>query len=164
VRCSLEGDTAKCFAHLACHASVHQAEPAPSPGVVDGQTVCDNAEAMRILRPSPWLSRFIVAWFALALGVISALPLSFPKTIGVVCTAGGGVKVVVANFDGKGKLTHHAVDCPLCLGAAMPLPEVPTVVSAHHQPLSHALKPATAAHIASLVGAPFPPRGPPSFA
>ncbi|MFY9479231.1 MAG: hypothetical protein WAQ08_16430 [Aquabacterium sp.] len=119
---------------------------------------------MQTLRPSPLLSRLIVAWFALALGVFSALPLSFPKSIDVVCTAGGGVKVIVANFDGKGGLSHHAVDCPLCLGAAMPLPEVPAVVGTRHQPLSYALKPTIAAHIASLVGAPFPPRGPPSFA
>lgn len=119
---------------------------------------------MRVHRPSPWLSRLTVAWFALALGILSALPLSFPKSMDVVCTAGGGVKVIVANFDGKGKLTHHAVDCPLCLGVAMPLPEVPALVAVHHQPLSYALKPAVAAHIAALVGAPFPPRGPPRLA
>ena len=32
------------------------------------------------------------------------------------------------------------------------------------QPLAHALKPLVAAHIAALVGAPLPPRGPPSLA
>jgi len=32
------------------------------------------------------------------------------------------------------------------------------------QPLAHALLPAVAAHIAALVGAPLPPRGPPAQA
>lgn len=109
------------------------------------------------------LSRLVVAWFALALGILSALPLSFPKTFELVCTAGSGIKVIVTSPDGQGDPTHHSVDCPMCLGMALPLPEVPMWV-AHHQPLSHALKPAFAAHIAALVGAPLPARGPPRLA
>ena len=118
---------------------------------------------MRTLAAPPLFSRLIVAWFALALGILSAWPLSFPKTFEVVCTAASGVKVIVTTPDGQADPAHHSVDCPMCLGMALPLPEVPTLLT-HHQPLSHALKPAVAAHIAALIGAPLPARGPPSAA
>lgn len=119
---------------------------------------------MHARRPSLLLSRLVVAWFALAIGILSALPLSFPQTFEVVCSAGSGVKIAVTSQDGQGNASHHAVDCPMCLGAALPFPEAPVIALQHQPLLSHVLKPAVAAHIAALVGAPLPPRGPPLFA
>lgn len=56
---------------------------------------------------------------------------------------------------------QHSLDCPLCLAASLPLDDwrLPTV---HEQPLSRALIPIVAAHIAARTGTPLPARGPPA--
>ena len=56
---------------------------------------------------------------------------------------------------------QHSLDCPLCLAASLPLDDwrLPTV---HEQPLSRALTPIVAAHIAARTGTPLPARGPPA--
>src|SRR2546427_21575 len=51
----------------------------------------------------------------------------------------------------------------MCLAPALPLPPVSLAVAQPH-PLAAALHPFAAAHIAALVGAPLPPRGPPAQA
>jgi len=50
----------------------------------------------------------------------------------------------------------------MCLAATLP-PAPYRAPCAAPQPLAHALQPSVAAHIAALVGAPLPPRGPPSL-
>ena len=115
-------------------------------------------------RPSLLLSRLVVGWFALAICILSALSLSSTKNFELVCSSSTGIKLVLTGDDGQVQASHHAVDCPMCLGAALPFPDAPAVIALHHAPLAYALKPAVAAHIAALVGAPLPPRGPPSFA
>ena len=58
---------------------------------------------------------------------------------------------------------QHTLDCSMCLAPALPLPPVSLAVAQPH-PLAAALHPFAAAHIAALVGAPLPPRGPPAQA
>lgn len=130
-------------------------------------------------RPSPLLSRLIVAWFVLALGVFSASHRGVSEQLVPVCSSANGFQVVMvpltpkvpgdlgtvvgASFDGHsddGSAGGHLKDCPLCAGAVLPMPQQP-LLAAHAQPLAHALTPVAAAHIAALVGAPLPPRGPP---
>ncbi|MFZ5527383.1 MAG: DUF2946 family protein [Pseudomonadota bacterium] len=124
-------------------------------------------------RPSPLLSRLIVAWFVLALGVFSASHRGVSEQLVPVCSSANGFQVVMVplapqvpgdlGFDahsGDGSAGGHLKDCPLCAGAALPMPQQP-LLAAHAQPLAHALTPVAAAHIAALVGAPLPPRGPP---
>lgn len=118
---------------------------------------------MNALRPSSMLIRLVLAWFALTLGVAVASPLVHPITMEMVCSAGGSMKVVAIDDDGKAvQAGHHTLDCPMCLAATLPAPPV-NVRMELPQPLAYALRPIVAAHIAALVGAPLPPRGPPSF-
>lgn len=117
---------------------------------------------MNALRTSPILARLVLTWFVLVLGVAGASPLVHPRAMEVVCSA-GGVKIVFTDDGQPAQAGQHTLDCSLCLPAAVPAatashaPDVP-------QPLAHALKPSAAAHIAALVGAPLPPRGPPALA
>lgn len=121
---------------------------------------CGRVGALHALRSSALLARLALLWFLLALGVAAASPAVQPQVMELVCTAAGGM-LVVTGEDGPAPLGQSALDCSLCLTplgtaapaiATLPLP----------QPLAHALTPMAAAHIAALVGAPLPPRGPPS--
>jgi hypothetical protein len=117
---------------------------------------------MHALRTSQILARLVLAWFVLVLCVAGASPLVHPKTMEVVCAAGGSVKVVFT--DGQpAEAGQHTLDCSLCLPGAVPAPVISVTLDVP-QPLAHALKPLIAAHIAALVGAPLPPRGPPILA
>jgi len=119
---------------------------------------------MYALRSSSRLLRLVLAWFALTLGVAIASPLVHPQSMQLVCGDGPGAKLVVVNDDGQAAgVGHHTLDCPACLATALPpapvVPELPTVL-----PQAHALHSFYVAHIAALLGAPLPPRGPPSLA
>lgn len=119
---------------------------------------------MQTLAKSSILNRLVLAWFLSMLGVAGASPLVHPMAMEVVCTAGDAVKTVVSGADGKPADTgRHGFDCPLCLATALPLPQACSRVETL-QPLPHCLKLVVAAHIAALVGAPLPPRGPPLLA
>lgn len=106
---------------------------------------------------------FVLAWFALSMGVAIASPFVNPQSLQLVCSASGEVKVVVGGDDGAQAHGGHTLDCPLCVhfGDAAP----PSAVSALPvlQPLAHALGPIAAAHIAARTAAPLPARGPPNF-
>ena len=118
---------------------------------------------MHALRTSSILARLVLALFVLMLGTAIASPIVHPTKTEMVCTTGGVMKMVVTSEDGQTlELGQHTLDCSLCLPAG--LPAVPPVISfALPQPLAHALRPEVAAHIAALVGAPLPPRGPPTL-
>lgn len=109
------------------------------------------------------LIRLVLAWFVLTLGVAVASPMVHPASMEVVCSAGGSMKIVAID-DGENAVQagHHTLDCPMCLAATLP-PSPVSVRAEMPQPLAYALRPVVAAHIAALVGAPLPPRGPPSF-
>jgi len=116
---------------------------------------------MHALRNSVSLARLVMAWFALTLGLAIASPLVHPQAMELVCTAGGRVKLVVVNGEeGQAVSAQHSLDCPLCL-AVTPPPAHVSPSWAQLQPLGRALQPIVSARIASLVGAPLPPRGPP---
>lgn len=116
---------------------------------------------MHALRTSLTLARLILAWFALTLGVAVASPLVQPHQMELVCAEDGGVKLVVVGEDGQAApVGHHSLDCPMCLPVMVPAP-VFSLDAAMPHPLAHALRPVAAAHIAALVGAPLPARGPP---
>ena len=117
--------------------------------------------AMQTLRHARAFTRFVLVWFALALGVAMASPLVSPKSIDWVCSSGGVMKLV-ASDDGDEAPSSSAMDCPLCLSVAFPPgPLAPQVVKPSS--LSHALQPIAAAHIASATAPPLPSRGPPAL-
>ena len=69
--------------------------------------------AMQTLRHARQLTRFVLVWFALALGVAMASPLVSPKSIDVVCSSGGVMKMVASDDgDTSPNPAAPAVDCP----------------------------------------------------
>lgn len=118
---------------------------------------------MQALRSSLSLTRLILAWFMLTLSIAMASPIVHPKAIEVVCTSSGSMQVIMLDEDGQAAPgLHHSLDCPLCLTITTP----PSYSSPHleqPQPLGLALQPVVSARIAALVGAPLPPRGPPTL-
>jgi len=54
------------------------------------------------------------------------------------------------------------MDCPLCMSLAFP-PAPLALQVVKPSPLSHALQPIAAAHIASATAPPLPSRGPPAL-
>ncbi|HVR54712.1 MAG TPA: DUF2946 family protein [Pseudorhodoferax sp.] len=117
---------------------------------------------MHALRRSTTLVRLVLAWFVLALGVAIAAPAVQPQAMELICSASGGAKLIVVGEEGgqDSAAGHHAIECPMCLAVVLP-PAPHGARAAPQQPLAHALRPLGAAHIAALVGAPLPPRGPP---
>jgi hypothetical protein len=119
---------------------------------------------MHALRTSSTLIRLVLAWFALTLGVAMASAIIAPKTMEMICSDGGTMKVIVVDKNGDiVEAGQHTLDCAMCLPASLPAAAVASQV-AQPQPLAHALTPIEEARIAALVGAPLPPRGPPSRA
>ena len=116
---------------------------------------------MQTLRQSRQLTRFVLVWFALALGVAMASPLVSPKYIDLVCSSGGVMKLV-ASDDGDEAPSSSAMDSPLCMSLAFP-PAPLALQVVKPSPLSHALQPIAAAHIASATAPPLPSRGPPAL-
>ncbi|MCT9811706.1 DUF2946 family protein [Acidovorax sp. Be4] len=121
---------------------------------------------MQILRNSISLARLVMVWFALTLGIAVASPFVSPQTMEMICSASGGMKMIVVGDDGQQVTANgqHSLDCPLCLSANAPPPQQTAQLFAQPQPLGRALQPVVSARIAALVGAPLPPRGPPTRA
>jgi hypothetical protein len=93
-----------------------------------------------------------------------ASPLVQPQAITLVCSAGGVMKMLISQDDGSAQdLGAVSLDCPLCLSMGAPPPPIQRHTVALVHPLSHALRPLAAAHIAERTAAPLPARGPPSF-
>ncbi len=116
---------------------------------------------MQAFRQLRHLTRFVLVWFALSLGVAMATSLVAPKATELVCTSGGVLKIV--SLDGNDSIapSHGQMDCALC--APMALPPAPcTVQLVQVSPIAHALQPVAAAHIASATAPPLPSRGPPA--
>jgi Protein of unknown function (DUF2946) len=118
---------------------------------------------MQRFRHAGRFARFMLAWFALSLGVAIASPAVNPQGMELVCSGSGAMKMLVKNADGStSEASARMADCPLCATAAAP----PPAASARIQPvqaLGHAVQPIPAAHIAAAVSAPLPARGPPAF-
>jgi hypothetical protein len=118
--------------------------------------------AMQAFRQLRHLTRFVLVWFALSLGVAMASSLVAPKATELVCTSGGMLKLVTLDGTDSAAPSHGQLDCALCLPMALP-PAPCAVPLVQVSPLSHALQPVAAAHIASATAPPLPSRGPPAL-
>ena len=117
---------------------------------------------MQTLRNARWITRLVLVWFALFIGAAIASPLVKPASGQMVCTAMGGMKMVMDGDSDQGTTPSASMDCPLC--APLIAPPVPQARSFEPpSTLAHVLQTLPAAHIAGLTGAPLPPRGPPSL-
>ena len=117
---------------------------------------------MQYLRNTPNIIRFVLVWFALSLGVAIASPMVQPKAVDMVCTSTGSMKLVVQGDEDSSTSVAPTLDCPFCATVSAPPSAFNTALS-QPSPLSHALLPLVAAHIASLTAPPLPSRGPPTF-
>lgn len=115
---------------------------------------------MQFLRMSRLLARLILAWFVVTMGIAVASPIVHPKAMELLCSASGTMKLIAIGEDGA-EQSHHTLDCPMCM-AITPPAHIASTRLEPPQPLAHALHKFSVAHIASVAGAPLPPRGPPA--
>ena len=116
---------------------------------------------MQTLRHFTFLTRLMLAWFVLSLGVAVASPLVNPQDTLLVCTGAGVMKVLVKADDGSTtEAARTTMDCPLCVPASAPPPSMQMSVAPVF-PLAFALQSIPSAHIAARTAAPLPARGPP---
>lgn len=116
---------------------------------------------MQTLRHFTSLTRLVLAWFVMSLGMAVASPLVNPQDTLLVCTGTGAMKVLIKADDGSTReVAPSAMDCPLCVPASAP-PPVMLVPTEPTGPLAYALLSIPSAHIAARTAAPLPPRGPP---
>ena len=117
---------------------------------------------MQSLRNLTLITRCVLAWFVLSLGVAVASPLVKPQSILLVCSASGAIKVLVQADDGSvSELADNTLHCPACAPMAAP-PPAARLTTAPAQPLAYALQSIPFAHIAARTAAPLPARGPPT--
>jgi hypothetical protein len=110
-------------------------------------------------------ARFALAAFVAVICVTTLSPFMHLASGEMVCSVQGTKVIVQSDVHTLGDRGHdtsddHAAHCPLCMPAGAP----PTLIvwnASPVQPLDHALQTIPAALLASLVGAPFPARGPP---
>ena len=121
----------------------------------------DRIHGMNRLRNALQLTRFVLVWFALSVGVAIASPLVNPKGIDMVCSSGGTMKMVVQGED-DGEASSLTMDCSLCAAVSAPPPEFNTTLT-QPSPLARATQPIAAAHIAAITAPPLPSRGPPAL-
>ena len=112
------------------------------------------------LRSCRWLTRLVLAWFVLTLGVATASPMVRPQALELVCSGAGAFKLVVKAGDGAQQVPGHTLDCPLCASLGAPPPAArPQEPGAG--PLARAVRPLPDSPLAVRAAAPLPPRGPP---
>ena len=118
--------------------------------------------ALQSLRNAHLLARLVLVWFALFIAASVASPLVKPQGGQMVCSAMGGMKMVMGDDSGDSQTSSGGMDCPLCAHVTAP----PPALVMGFEPVSnlaHALRPIPAAHIAWVTGSPLPPRGPPAL-
>jgi hypothetical protein len=116
---------------------------------------------MQRLRHAIQLTRLMLVWFVLSVGVAIASPIVNPHGMDLVCTSTGSMKLV-AQGDDETAASSHMLDCPLCASISAPPPAFNTTLT-QPLPLAHVMQPIAAAHIAALTAPPLPSRGPPAL-
>ncbi len=107
-------------------------------------------------------ARFVLVWFALALGVAAASPLVRTPGLQQVCTAAGGIKLVAVDDGGVPRATSGLQDCPLCVLAGAP-PQRLQLTVPPPVPAAALLPAQPTVSDAARTAPPLPPRGPPAF-
>ncbi len=116
---------------------------------------------MQNLRNAKLIARFVLVWFALAIGVAIASPMVKPQAMQLVCSGAGAMKVVVSGDDGSQPATSHTLDCPLCASISAP-PPVTSMGLGHVAPRTFDTPSAHSSPFLFVSAAPPPARGPPA--
>ena len=117
---------------------------------------------MQTLRNAHLLTRFVLVWFALFVGVAIASPLVKPQAMELICSGMGVMKIQVQGDDGSPDLKAKTLDCSLCATSCAP-PPTANLAREPVSPLAYVLQSIPSAIIAALTAAPPPARGPPAF-
>ncbi len=117
---------------------------------------------MERIRQASHLARFVLVWFVMSVGIAMASPWVSPKSIDMVCTASGAMKLVASDDADTAEQNVHTMDCALCMAVGIPPASIKSQFT-KPSPLSHALNSIEAAHIAAATAPPFPSRGPPAL-
>lgn len=118
---------------------------------------------LQILRNAHFLTRLVLVWFALFISVAVASPWVKPQATQMVCSAMGGMKMVIGDDANDRQTQSGGMDCPMCAHVSAPLPN-PAMGFVPNSAQAHALRAIPSDHIAWLTGFPLPPRGPPARA
>ena len=119
---------------------------------------------MNCLRsPLRRLARLALTWYVLFLGVSVLAATLQPRTMDVVCSSMGIMKVVVQGEGGEAQV-RSSMDCPLCAHATPALPPPTTAVLAHvPDARSHIVQRLPQAVLMVRTAPPLPSRGPPEL-
>lgn len=117
---------------------------------------------MQTLRRARTVTRFVLVWFALSIGVAIASPIIKPRAIELICSGSGAMKVLVKTDDGTLEPSGHTLDCPLCAPSSAPPPAARQAAQAA-QALAYMPRSIPATRMASRTAAPLSARGPPAF-
>jgi hypothetical protein len=123
---------------------------------------CDNSKMFTNLSLLRRLTRLVLVWYVLFVGASVLAATLQPKSMDVVCSTMGIMKVVVQGDDAQASQVM-VMDCPLCAHATPALPLLPSLSDAVKviSALSYALMPVSEAVLVSLTAPPLPSRGPP---
>lgn len=121
-----------------------------------------ESASMFIPHTARLIARWVLMWFALSLGAAIASPMVNPQNTEMVCSAAGGMKLVVHHDDGSTELVGLSLDCPLCANLGAPPPTLEWGATPPFD-LAFSLLPLEIARIASLLRGPWQARAPPAF-
>jgi hypothetical protein len=116
---------------------------------------------MQRLRHAHLITRMVLVWLVLTLGIAVAAPLVQPEAVQLVCSGSGAMKLVPqGDGDNGGALATRVLDCPLCIAIDTPPPiATPPVLRVSSAVAFVGRPPAEPA--ASFSASPAPGRGPP---
>ena len=112
---------------------------------------------LRLRRTLAW---WLLAAYTLVLCVCALAATLQPKTVNLVCSSMGVMKVVVGEDEGAPEL-KTSMDCPLCAHATPALPPPVLAASVPDDARAHIVQRLPEAVLLSRTAPPLPSRGPP---
>ncbi len=109
------------------------------------------------------LSLLVLVWYVLFVGVSVLAATLQPKSMEVVCSSMGVMKVVVQGEGDAAPLSSN-MDCPLCAHATPTLPPLTAAALAHvHDARAYIVQALPEALLLARTAPPLPSRGPPDL-
>jgi hypothetical protein len=109
---------------------------------------------------SDMLRRWIVLAFLLGMAAAYASPLIQPRSLDLLCSTNGAMKLISQTADGE-EANVDAMHCGLCVPIAAP--PLATLQPSFQSALAYATQRSPASALAALTRPPLPARGPPAI-